>query len=198
MCINQNELTAAIDQIIAESNRIQTCIQTGVQQYLEIQRQYDSMNPLGEDFLDCFSDFYVLTPQMTNVNRANLLKLINSRTLVSIEEAIRSLIVPNDPAVNFSFATKALHTIDTSRPIYDLHVGHFFRLEQERNIENFEERIQQRVGLYNSLCAFFMDRNGNGLIRLAAAFDTIYPSIGNQISEVKKIDFMIWGFGRLF
>lgn len=195
MCITQNELTAAINMVIAESNQIQTAIQRGVHDYLEIQRLYDA-NQIDNHFRDVFSSFYCLRLAFGHLNEGGLWGLIQSRQVVPIDDAIRRVANPGGRNAFISFASKTLHTIDNNLPIIDNYVYDFLEINRP-NADNLNGRIQQCEEIYRVLCNFYTERNENGLVRLAETFNQIYPNIGNQISDVKKIDFMIWGFGRL-
>ena len=95
------------------------------------------------------------------------------------------------PQVHLSFASKVLHTIDNDLPICDRMVKEFFEYSAPRG--SLEEKILCACRIYDELTAMYKARRENGLLRLADVFSARYA---DDFSDVKKIDFMIWGAGR--
>ena len=109
-----------------------------------------------------------------------------------VAAAIRRLMRQDRPQVHLSFASKVLHTIDNDLPICDRMVKEFFEYSAPRG--SLEEKILCACRIYDELTAMYKARRENGLLRLADVFSARYA---DDFSDVKKIDFMIWGFGRL-
>ncbi|MBO4633039.1 MAG: hypothetical protein J5858_14060 [Lentisphaeria bacterium] len=99
----------------------------------------------------------------------------------------------------FSYSTKVLHTIWNDLPIYDSQVADF---------TGFKART---AATCHSIRDLYDNRDGNSLFRLIEEYDKLVSSStcrknirfkkrtftseqASDISPVKKIDFMIWGF----
>ena len=197
----------------------------GIAKYLTIKRRYDNNEILRQsgvekpEFQTAFNALYSLQGQ---VNRQNLWKLIAKRVVrepleQTFYDAVMS--ISNDkhgkgrsfPTVQLSFATKAFHTIRNELPIYDDIVGEqFFGLAVRENAP-YEERLASAVDCYTTLCGYYEKRYENGLQNLVVEYDNLVKnSDGIQyenhvfsqnealtlVPDVKKIDFMIWGFWK--
>lgn len=190
--ISQAQLKEKINAILATPPAsIQSEIQSGVNEYLLIQKRYDEQK-IDDVFQKTFVHFYRVRGKM---NRNGLWTLLRNRQCVSISNAMDFIKHPKKPKVHLSFASKALHTINSKLPIYDRTVRVFFRLPLPTE-KGYRKRRNHQEDVYNELKTIYDDRENNGLIDLAKAFDMIFPQHKNQIPVVKKIDFMIWGYNR--
>ena len=205
----------------------------GIQRYLQIKRLYEVLcqNPAGniDELWQRYADFYVLpvanrpeNPNRGTFNALNYQAILRNNTLIPISDAIQQ-IRNNANQVQLSFASKALHTIDNSYPIFDKYVGLFFNiawpLTQHDMATNYAEekydfRKRHAVACYESLRAIYENRSTNGLNRILNKFtEHIQHAVDHynercnaenlepldiheveSISEVKKIDFVIWAF----
>ena len=89
-----------------------------------------------------------------------------------------------------SFSSKLLHTINPLHPIWDsiVTVRHFGIKAPYASAKDREEACCQRyIEFENRFNAFMKSADGQALINL---FDKRFP--GNGISNVKKIDFILW------
>ena len=187
--ITQDALSQKIELILSNRAAIKQTIQSGVESYLKIQDMY-AKKMINAEFKQHFRRFYRLRGE---INQNNLWNLLKQRKEVSIIDAMD--LISNKKTVQLSFASKALHTINPDLPIYDRTVRLFFRLPNPYPRE-LKKRLAFQENVYNDLKDIYAERKNNGLVKLAVAFDTLFPQYKNQISEVKKIDFMIWGYGR--
>lgn len=187
--IAQPEMERKIADICRRADAVCEHIADGVAQYREIRAIYARHGPLDmKDFYPAFRQFY----RLRGVFDAEALKaMIAARKKLAIETAIERLACPSRPCVNISFASKVLHTIDNDLPIFDHHVGNFFGCGVTG--KGWAARLRSALRIYGGLKEMYRDREKNGLIRLAEAFSARF---GDDFSEVKKIDFMIWGAGR--
>lgn len=89
-----------------------------------------------------------------------------------------------------SFASKLVATIDPNKPVIDQHVLNYFGLKMPvYGRKNREEGI---VEIYGQLVEKYkMLMNGNGQI-MQARFKRFYSNMNNQISDLKKMDFVLW------
>ena len=89
-----------------------------------------------------------------------------------------------------SFSSKMVHTIDPRHPIWDSVVagGHFKMRAPALSSKNREQECCDRYNEYaHKFNAYMASQEGQNLIRL---FDEAFP--GSVISDVKKIDFILW------
>lgn len=205
----------------------------GIRRYLQIKRLYEVLrqNPAGniDELWRVYKSFYKLPgpnqpvdPNRGKFNALNYQAILRNNTLIPINEVIQQ-IRNNSNRVQFSFASKALHTIDNSYPIFDKYVGFFFNvawpLTQEDirisdETEKYEFRKRHAVVCYDSLRAIYENYSINGLNRILNMFtEHIQHAVDHynercnaenmepldiheteSISDVKKIDFVIWAF----
>ena len=184
-----DELNNKIETILFCQAEIMPKIQSGVESYLKIQGMY-SRKEIRVEFKKLFKKFYRVRGR---IDQDKLWDLLKHRKEVSINDAMND--ISDKKTVQLSFASKALHTINPDLPIYDRTVRIFFRLPNPYPRE-LKKRLVFQEKVYNDLKGIYAERKDNGLIKLANAFDNLFPQYKTQISEVKKIDFMIWGFGR--
>ena len=95
----------------------------------------------------------------------------------------------------FSFISKMLHTIDSSRPIYDSQVDQ--ALQIHRTYEpNIELKIQQDEEILKQISFVYQCLNASAeMIEPLAAFDQIIPNRSMPIA--KKLDFILWALGGI-
>ena len=189
-----------IETIKNHQNEICAIINNGViQQYPTIQRIYNQIDKTEGDkqkLFKIFCGFYGITRCLRTLNEQNLRKLLlqgpqNKNAVPPLKNIIEQI---SRNRFEFSFATKARHTVDNNSPIFDVHVSRFFN-GIKVNGNNKEEKFQSAEDVYSQLAGFYKARGQNGLAELIHIFDAHFPNTG--FSDVKKIDFMIWGWGKL-
>jgi len=67
--------------------------------------------------------------------------------------------------LQFSFASKLLHTLDPHKPIYDSHVKTFYRFSAPYSTRSFESRLQSLLTFYDFLRAEYEKVLGDGLLQ---------------------------------
>ena len=91
------------------------------------------------------------------------------------------------------FASKILHNVDTSIPIYDSVVGDEHFGYKRKSGETLEQRKQKNLQMYKDYCESFIrytnSPDGQKIIEL---FDKKFPEYKDVISDVKKVDFVLW------
>lgn len=96
-------------------------------------------------------------------------------------------------SLQFSFATKLLHTLDSSRPIYDSKVAELLGLSVKKG-KDFAANINICVAVYEELREaqqqLLLDE---GIRNQIAALKARYNS---QISDEKALDFLLWSAGK--
>lgn len=103
--------------------------------------------------------------------------------------------------IQFSFATKLLHTIDTSKPIYDRYVGHSLKIG---NVYGKNQKKPKRIDLCLKKidsCYELLTSRTQALLRkdevkkIIKDFHTKYPN-RRQIFDMKVLDFILWTYGN--
>lgn len=121
----------------------------------------------------------------------NLFERIKNDQSTSFEEIARELYLI-DEKHEFSFITKMLHTIDTSRPIYDSQVNaalklRTYQLDFEKRLKRDKEILDRISDQYRVLMS------SPEVIELETEIDSkISPK---TISSEKKLDFILWALG---
>ena len=96
-------------------------------------------------------------------------------------------------SLQFSFATKLLHTLDSSKPIYDSKVGELLGLPVKKG-KDFAANINTCIDVYEELREaqqqLLLDE---GIKNQIAALKDRYNS---QISDEKALDLLLWSAGK--
>ena len=101
----------------------------------------------------------------------------------------------DNDALLFSFATKLMCTIDDSIPIYDKEVCNAFSFTEPIDVD-FAMVIDILLDQFEILQAHFNEIIESNLLPVSIRlFDEKFK--GNNISMIKKLDFIFWSFGRL-
>lgn len=96
--------------------------------------------------------------------------------------------------VQFSFATKLLHTLNNDRPIFDSQVG--LAVNKHVNGNNLEKRINSCLELYDFLQEFYQKMLANK--KIATSIKTFKKKFSaEEISDAKALDFLLWSLGKL-
>lgn len=101
-----------------------------------------------------------------------------------------------------SFGTKLLHTIDESLPIYDGNIAHILELPNQTCSVSLEEKIKNRICIYDKLKECFKILLGNIEIKnylkdIRQDFCSRAKQVGfdwkdNLISDTKLLDSLLW------
>ena len=96
-------------------------------------------------------------------------------------------------SLQFSFATKLLHTLDSGQPIYDSKVAELLDLPVKKG-KDFTANIDACIAVYEDLREaqrqLLLDEGVKGKI---AALKARY---GSRISDEKALDFLLWSAGK--
>jgi len=108
--------------------------------------------------------------------------------------------------VDASFASKLLHTVNPEKPIWDKNVLNALGLKApesplkskndkiEKTEEKKEIQIEKSLDTYDCLCCWYDECKGSETAKMMVkAFDEAIS--GAQISETKKIDWVLWSLG---
>ena len=98
--------------------------------------------------------------------------------------------------VQFSFATKLLHTLDPRNPIYDSKVALATHIHTGGNTP--ESRIQSCMEKYEELRQIHATLLKNvGIQRVISRFRNKFKVSSQVIPNVKIVDFLLWSLGSL-
>ena len=98
--------------------------------------------------------------------------------------------------IQFSFATKLLHTIDNDKPLFDSNV------EKSTNIKlrgsDKDTKIRSRIEAYESLEKLYAKlKEDDKTKKLISKFRLKFKVNDEKISDTKVLDFIMWSLGRL-
>lgn len=178
----------AIEEIISTKEVIRGEIEDGVKQYAAIFRMYSDKQIQSDCFKKTFCRFYRVRGR---IDRGEIFRILADKDNLSYSDILSRLSLGNT-VVNISFASKILHTRNNSEPIYDSVIAKFYHIRRKER--GYGARFKEAVKIYVDLQNIYKDKDNNNLKRLSEAFDKIFPSY--DFSVEKKIDFMIWGWGK--
>jgi|WetSurSiteA1Bulk_404760.scaffolds.fasta_scaffold49681_1 hypothetical protein len=126
-----------------------------------------------------------------------LMEGLRGRPTPSIGEVTRIFYeVPSNKngrkTLQFSFASKLLHTLDPHRPIYDSMVATFYRFTVPVSTKNFEVRLQSFLSFYGFLVLEYKKVLSNGSIQQPIAHFRNRFSVPDEYTDEKIIDTLIW------
>ena len=168
--------------------------------YLFIKREYKKGNINNNlVFQFIFRSFY----KLDNAGLGNELKrkyfelLANKKSDLKqiLLELHKILTLKNKNSIQFSFATKLLHTLDNNNPIFDKEVKTV--LCKAVYGKNPEEKIKSCLKTYQFLKNIYFELLQDEKIReVIKRFREKFDN-KNEISNVKALDFIIWSLGKL-
>ena len=173
-------------------------IENGINSYLYIQSRY---NPFDNDFRDVFTDFYLSAqgvmkrPGNRDPYFAEMDVCTGAENLMDIVDRLFvSLAVGK---YEFSFATKLLHTKNANSPIYDSKVREYLKTEEHVNFHYYYRNTGSKRAMIAHDWDLLVDWYNRFLPTPRARswiswFDTTFPRAAHLISDVKKIDFIIF------
>jgi hypothetical protein len=177
--------------------------------YLEISAIYDSDRDIVENeyFRRRYKAFYRMNMVgLTEEYFKRYFNLLGLRYRLVKEDLTNILTridgIPTKRSKNslqFSFATKMLHTTNYQLPIYDSRLGKFFNLRQPSDTKFASvQRIATRQGIYNNLVVQFNEllADPDVIDLITAAKKELAARVREDkiltINEVKMLDFLIW------
>lgn len=102
----------------------------------------------------------------------------------------------NKNTIQFSFATKLIHTLDNNKPIFDTEVSRVI-LEKVQG-KNKRDKIDSYLKIYEGLEGLYTSLLKDGDIKnIIKKFRSKFKVKNNSISAIKVLDFIIWSLGKL-
>ena len=94
--------------------------------------------------------------------------------------------------VEFSFASKLIHTLNQDMPILDRFVLQNLGIEQVKPYWTAEKKLQHAVCVYNEVFDWYKQALSNEkLAKKIVEFDEFFPEY-KWFSQTKKLDFFLW------
>ncbi len=168
-------------------------ISDGLKKYSEILDVYNKTSDITKsaDFQRIYDAFYRV--RRNAEWRLYYFKLMQeSRTKEINFEFILTSIYKNTGRVEASFSSKLLSTIDPNMPIWDQYVLANLGLKATPQYMNNKLRLKKSIELYNSICKWYTDRINSNIGKAEIAFFDKTFTKYTWISNVKKIDFLLW------
>mgnify|MGYP001592693961 CR=1 FL=1 len=97
--------------------------------------------------------------------------------------------------IQFSFATKLLHTIDNNKPIYDQNLAGI--IKRWRQGFNKDEKISSCIEIYNYLEKLYLNMLQDTRITGIISKFRLKFKDSKDISDTKILDFIMWSYGDL-
>ena len=99
--------------------------------------------------------------------------------------------------IQYSFATKLLHTVDNNTPIFDRFIMMTLKTGNIKG-KTKQEKIESRIENYNTLQEKFYDLIEKKEIKeIISQFRERFSIDKTKISDTKVLDFILWSYGKL-
>jgi len=100
-------------------------------------------------------------------------------------------------SLQFSFASKLIHTIQPHRPIYDSMVVSFYRFKVPNPTKSFDARLRSLLSSYDFLCTEYENVLRDGLLQQSITRFRHEFSVPDEYTDEKIIDTLIWRITNL-
>lgn len=174
-----------------------------IQPYLFICKEFSAQTEFSDTFKKSFKTYYRLHgPAVSDDFSECFFELLNefrSKPEVEIKDIVHRLyeLPSNDKGahkVHFSFASKFVHTLNNSRPIYDSLVAAFYLLPNISPGWKLERKFKAGQEIYTFLNNEYDRVINEGLLADAIDRFRAHFELGEEYSDVKVIDTLIWRF----
>lgn len=168
-------------------------IEKGLEQYLYIMEQFNHVNVAENiEFQKAYRKFYRLYRNYSDNFCKEYFTIMENlkydKKSIRFDNILHSVSILKN-RLEISYSSKMLHTLNPSYPIWDSIVTkkHFNIQNPPTNIEHRELCACNKYNIYvNQFYDYLKTDEAKAIIKY---FDEKYP---NNISDVKKIDFILW------
>jgi hypothetical protein len=165
--------------------------------YAFISREFKKGKVLTGGFQKIYKDFYVLTAAgLTQEFFDEYFQLLENKE-TDLKKILKILSkIPRrkgDYAVELSFASKLIHTVDNNSPIFDKNVANVLGIKLNYK-EDLDERIEDRVRAYELLKRKFAVLLKNPEVQ--EIISDFKEKLCADINNVKMLDFILWKLGE--
>ena len=183
------------DEIISNINS------ESVDVYLWLKNEYGKGN-VNKNlvFQFTFRSYYRLdSAGLTEKQKGRFFELMTDKK-VNLEKILEELYklptLREKKTIQFSFATKLLHTINNNKPIFDSEVAAIIHRKVSGN--NKKSKIESCREIYSFLeDLYFILVKEKKIKKVISKFRSRFDIAQNQITDIKILDFIIWSLGRL-
>lgn len=134
-----------------------------------------------------FNGFYRMRQRSVSYYKEfySYLEANKSNQSITYQE-IRQHLFQSHGSVEASYSSKMLATIRPEMPIWDTRVLKNLGIKPPYSSD--KNRLQKVMACYDWICQWYAEYSH---VELIADFNTAYP--GGDITDTKKVDFMLWG-----
>ena len=160
--------------------------------YLKIMQIFqDPSQPLDREFQKLFNGFYrVRRGADWQETCYRILEMHRTDPSVTFPQLLNELTY-HTGKVDFSFATKMLHTIEPNMPIYDSIIATNLALWNNHD-GSVNQKMRRAIVIYDQLQQAYQQlQTMPDMLQCVDEFDRRFPDFSN-ITTLKKIDFLIW------
>jgi len=195
------EVSRIIAWIVQSQDEILKQLEESVPVYDFIQKEFAKGDVLRNPiFMFVFTAYYRLdraglSPEM-KTRIFELLDVGEGDIRTIVEDLSHYKTAKGQNTVQFSFATKIVHTIRPDRPIFDSHLGRLLGLRVQG--KNLKEKIDSCKNVYNSLQrAVEAIRDHHEIKDIIGKFRSRFQVAPAEISDEKITDFLLWSVGKI-
>lgn len=165
-------------------------MRSGIERYQFIMEKVQRVDVSSdESFQKTYENFYTLGRYPKEFRREYFAYMERGKgAKPSFEETLSYFLKYG--ALEVSFSSKLVHTLDPEQPIWDGNVtgGHFGYRIPACNTKDREKKILERYGRYKrDFFKYMASDDGKAVIR---SFDEAFPKTG--FTDLKKVDFVLW------
>ena len=176
----------ALDKYISLKNEIQ---QVNVSKDREFQKTYNGFFRIRQKSEEFYAEYYKFMQQHKNDKEL-------------IFETVLHHLYKKAGSVEASFASKLLSLINPEMPVLDSKVIKNLKTYENIDIKPVkqndppEKRIANKVIAYEQICDWYENfSKSDEAAEWIELFDKHYPEVKDKITEVKKIDLILWKIG---
>ncbi len=172
--------------------------------YFKIREKF-LKNTLDEEFKRTFCRFYIINGPagLNNKQKEKFFKLLSLKE-TNLEKILKALYEISGYGTRkklfISFGTKLLHTVNEKLPIYDKNISSVLELSTPVYVGSLEERIKNRLDIYEELMQDFKTLLVND--KIIEYLKNIRKELQSKskldqfrcISDAKLLDSLLWAF----
>ena len=174
-----------------------TVMETKLRQYRYLLNNIHQVDvSINEEFQKVYCDFFQL--RIEKKFHAGYFGYMNKHKRnekLSFEKVLRQIYDMTE-RVEASFASKLLSMVNPEMPVLDSHVLKKLCIEPIRYSADKEKRIQRSIVAYTAICMWYADNTESDEVKKwINLFNKHYPEDKDRITDVKKIDLILWRLG---
>jgi len=196
-----NQKTIFFNEINRNQDRVLLNLkQEHINTYCWIKKEFDKDKNIEKDieFQRKFKVFYIMNSAgLSDKQKEKFFKLLSNKKS-NIKYILSELYkIPRRDgrySIQFSFATKLIHTVDNTKPIYDRNVAKIIN----KNVLgiNKKEKINSCIEIFDYLNELYLSLiKENEIKKIILKFRKKFKVDNSKISDIKILDFVMWSFG---